>query len=332
MYESGLTGIFAGRFGNMENYCVHYTLNISLFYFHFWMMKKFSIKRRYMLAFTLLFLGEIFLYILLLAILNHFFTDYNQATVDELFGIDYKFVASAVYRSIFFIIVSTGYWFLRQYLNERKKTEEIERDRLQLIVKKEIAEKNLLLAQNAYLRAQVNPHFLFNSLAFIYRRIRKSDKLAGEVITSLTSLMRYSIEISHDTEMVFLTEEINHVYDFVNILKILKLDDFNFETKLECDLKDVKVIPFLLLTLTENMYKHGDLSDSDNFGLLAISLEKGVLRIETKNQISHKKKFISLKTGLSNLQKRITDCYGMNAVIASIESDGVFYVSISLPI
>lgn len=332
MYESGLTGIFAGRFGNMENYCVHYTLNISLFYFHYWMMRQFAIKRRYMLAFILLFLGEIFLYILLLATLNHFFTNYNQATVDKLFGIDYKFVASAVYRSIFFIIVSTGYWFLRQYLNERKKTEEIERDRLQLIVKKETAEKNLLLAQNAHLRMQVNPHFLFNTLAFIYRRIRKSDKLAGEVIMSLTSLMRYSIETSDDTEMVFLMQEINHVYDFVNILKTLKADDFNFETKLEGDLKDVKIIPILILTLIENMYKHGDLSNFDNCGLLTISLENGALRIETKNLISRKKKFISMKTGLSNLQKRIINCYGINALITYIESDGLFYVSISLPI
>ena len=332
MYEAGLTGIFAGRFGKAENYIVHYALNISLFYFHYWMMKKFASKHLYLLFFLLLILLEIVIYIPFLAALNHLFTDYNQSPITTFFGINRKFIASATYRSIFFIIVSTGYWFLRQYLNERKKAEEIEQDRLQQIVKKETAEKNLLLAQNAHLRAQVNPHFLFNVLTFVHRRIRKTDSIAGEVVISLTSLMRYAIETSQDTEMVLLSEEINQVRDLINILRILKGDEFNFKIEVDHNIGDVKLIPLLLLTVTENMYKHGDLSDINNCGVITISHSNNALIIGTKNLICEKKKSISFKTGLINLQKRIRDFYGMDAGMVSLEREGMFYLTISIPV
>ncbi|WP_379073528.1 sensor histidine kinase [Pedobacter vanadiisoli] len=332
MYEAGLTGIFAGRFGKAENYIVHYALNISLFYFHYWMMKKFASKHLYLLFFLLLILLEIAIYIPFLATLNHLFTDYNQSSIRTFFGINHKFIASATYRSIFFIIVSTGYWFLRQYLNERKKAEEIEQDRLQQIVKKETAEKNLLLAQNAHLRAQVNPHFLFNVLTFIHRRIRKSDKIAGEVVISLTSLMRYAIETSQNTEMVLLSEEISQVYDLVNILRVLKGDEFNIEIKVDHNISEIKLIPLLLLTVTENMYKHGDLSDVNNCGVLTIYQSNNTLTIESKNLICEKKKSLTLKTGLKNLRERIRDFYGTRAEIESLEHEGMFHLTISIPV
>jgi two-component system LytT family sensor kinase len=332
MYEAGLTGIFVGRFGKAENYIVHYALNISLFYFHYGMMKKFANKHLYLLIFAFLILLEILIYIPFLATLNHLFTDYNRSSIKTFFGINHKFIASATYRSIFFIIVSTGYWFLRQYLNERKKAQEIEQDRLQQIVKKETAEKNLLLAQNAHLRAQVNPHFLFNVLTFIHRRIRKTDSTAGEVVISLTSLMRYAIETSQDIEMVPLSEEINQVRDLINILRILKGDEFNFKIKVDHNIEEVKLIPLLLLTLTENMYKHGDLSDVNNCGVLTISRSNNILTIETKNLICENKKSISFKTGLKNLQTRIRDFYGMDAGMEFLEHDSIFYLKISIPL
>jgi len=332
MYESGLTGVFAGRFGKAENYIVHYTLNISLFYFHYWMMKKFAKRRFYILAVTLQIIVEILIYIPLLAILNHFFTDYNQASIKELFGINEKFIASAIYRSIFFIIVSTGYWFLRQYINERKKAEEIERDRLQQIVEKEIAEKNLLLAQNAYLRAQVNPHFLFNTLSFVHRRIRKSDSIAGDVIVALTSLMRYAVETSQDTEKVLLNEELTQVYDLISILKTLKGTEFNFQIEVESGFEHIMLIPLLLLTIVENMYKHGDLSNANNPGVLKIAILNNTLIITTKNLISKKKKSLSLGTGLTNLQKRLADHNGLNGNMSYKEIDNEFLVAIIIPI
>ncbi|RLJ72746.1 histidine kinase [Pedobacter alluvionis] len=332
LYESGLTGIFVGRFGKAENYIVHYLLNISLFYFHSRMMDTFAKVRFYILAVFCLIIVEITIYIPVLATLNHIFTEYNQSTPLSVLGIDKKFVGGAVYRSIFFIIVSTGYWFLRQYLKERKKAEELEWDRLQQILKKEIAERNFLIAKNAHLRAQVSPHLLFNTLTFIYRRVRRNDVLAGEAIISLTSLMRYSIEINYNSELVPLSEEVAQVRDLSKILKILKGDKFYFELNIEECVLEIKIIPLLLITLMENMYKHGDLSNPENYGKMNIFQKDDMICIQTKNIVSNETSTSSLKTGLNNLQARIFDYYGKNSGVTFGKFEGAFDVSIKIPV
>jgi len=331
LYESGLTGIFAGRFGKAENYIVHYLLNISLFYAHSCMMDVFAKGRFYFLKVVFLVGLEIALYVPVLATLNHLFTDYNQATATNSLGIDGKFIGGAVYRSIFFIIVSTGYWFLRQYLKQRKRASQLETDRLEQIVKRESAEKNLLIARNAHLRAQVSPHLLFNALTFIYRRVKKTDPLAGEAIISLTSLMRYSVESNYGMELVPLAEEVEQVKDLENILKILKGGEFYFRMDIDEAVLSLSAVPLILLTLMENMYKHGDLSDPGNYGEMSVSGLDGKIVFHTRNVISELSRPISMKTGLINLRNRLSDHYAAGAEMTYGAINGRFEVSIKIP-
>ena len=331
LYESALTGIFAGRFGKAENYIVHYLLNISLFYMHSRMMDVFAKGRVYFLKVPLLVAVEIALYVPLLAILNHFFTDYNQATATSALGIDKKFIGGAVYRSIFFIIVSTGYWFLRQYLSQRKTAAQLETDRLEQIVKREIAEKKLLIARNAHLRAQVSPHLLFNTLTFIYRRVKKTDALAGEAIISLTSLMRYSLESNYGTELVPLSEEVAQVRGLENMLKILKGGKFYFRMDIDDAVLTSSAVPLILLTLMENIYKHGDLSDPANYGEMKVFSHDGKIVFHTRNTISALTRPLSMKTGLVNLGSRLSDYYAGTAEMSYGAINGRFEVSIKIP-
>lgn len=332
LYESGLTGIFVGRFGKAENYIVHYLLNISLFYVHSMMMDVVAKGRFHFLKVFVLVAVEIALYVPILAALNHFFTDYNQTTATSLLGIDRKFIGGAVYRSIFFIIVSTGYWFLRQYLKQRKRAARLERDRLEQVVRRETAEKNLLIARNAHLRAQVSPHLLFNALTFIYRRVKKNDSLAGEAIISLTSLMRYSIESNYGMEVVPLAEEVAQVRDLENILKILNGGKFYFRMDIADEVLTFSTLPLILLTLMENMYKHGDLSDPSNCGEMCVFRDDGKVVFHTRNTVSELNRPVSMKTGLINLRNRLFDYYGKGAKMTYGVAEGKFEVFISIPV
>uniref|UniRef100_UPI002930BC98 sensor histidine kinase n=1 Tax=Pedobacter miscanthi TaxID=2259170 RepID=UPI002930BC98 len=237
----------------------------------------------------------------------------------------------AVYRSIFFIIVSTGYWFLRQYLSQRKRAVQLETDRLEQIVKREKAEKNLLIARNAHLRAQVSPHLLFNVLTFIYRRVKKNDALAGEAIISLTSLMRYSVENNFGTEFVSISEEVEQVRDLENILKILKGGGFYFRMNIEEAVLKLSTVPLILLTLMENMYKHGDLSDPGNYGEIDVFILDGKIVFRTENAISGLGRPLGLGTGLVNLRSRLLDYYAGAAEMSYGEMNGKFEVFIKIP-
>ncbi|RZJ46481.1 MAG: hypothetical protein EOO44_22755, partial [Flavobacterium sp.] len=149
VYESVLTGIFVQQFGEFENYIVHYSLNISLFYCHIYAMRKinFNFQLFDFLRFIPVVVLEILFYIPVLALLNRMFTKYNQPSDGLYLGINHLFIAGSIYRSIFFIMVSTGYWFILRFFSERKKLEILAKKHLNEVIVRERAEKNLALSK-----------------------------------------------------------------------------------------------------------------------------------------------------------------------------------------
>jgi len=333
-YEAGLTGIFIGRFGALENYLVHYSLNICLFYFHSFAMQKAvaANKRLIFLRVLCLIIIEIGTYIPVLALLNHFFTAYNQAIGSNYLGITLSFIGGAAYRSIFFILISSGYFFLRQYLSQRAKAGALERANLEEKVYHETVLKDLALAKNAYLRAQMNPHLFFNSLSFIHRRVRKTDKVAGDMIVTLSDMMRYAIESNHTQEMITLSEEVEQVENLISVLRIIHSDEFNLILEYKEKLLSTPIIPLVLITLVENMYKHGELSNMQAPGKIKIYQSENMLTIQSQNQVSKESKAPSLATGLQNLEKRLTDAYQNEVTVDWASRSGIFEVQIDFPL
>jgi len=333
-YEAGLTGIFVGRFGTFENYLVHYVLNISLFYAHAYLIKKVTSKNGRLKVFKILTLTlvETGIYITLLATLNHLFTSYNQPIGDNLLGITPKFLGGAVYRAIFFILFSTGYFFLLQYITEKRKATELEKEGLEKRVYHETVQKDLALAKNAYLRAQVNPHLFFNGLNFIHRRIKKTDAIAGDMVIALADMMRYAIDSNHTQELIPLKDEVVQLENLISIFKTIHNERFNLELIYDKHLLSQLIIPLLLITLLENMYKHGDLSSPDSPGKIEIYSDQKYITISSRNLSSYFTKAPSLGTGLLNLEKRLRDTYKENMVMNWHTESDRFILVIKLPI
>jgi two-component system, LytTR family, sensor kinase len=104
-----------------------------------------------------------------------------------------------------------------------------------------------------YLRAQLNPHFLFNTLNSIYSLSLQQSEKTPEVVIKLADLMRYLIYECNE-EKISLEKEIDFIRNYIDIEKIRHKADIRFVV--EGDIKGVMVEPFLFISFIENGFKH----------------------------------------------------------------------------
>jgi LytS/YehU family sensor histidine kinase len=135
--------------------------------------------------------------------------------------------------------LAVGVYFSKKALDEKELLINLEKDNTSFKLK--------------YLRSQLNPHFLFNTLNSIYSlSIQKSDQ-APEVIVKLADLMRYMIYDCND-DKVPLNKEIEFIENYIAIEKIRHKADVRFSV--EGETEDIMIEPFLFISFIENGFKH----------------------------------------------------------------------------
>jgi LytS/YehU family sensor histidine kinase len=122
--------------------------------------------------------------------------------------------------------------------------------------KKKLLENEKLIAELNYLKAQINPHFLFNTLHNLNYLVYSGSARATEVIIRLSNIMRYMI-YDANKEKVLLKKEIAYMRDYIHLESIRLNQQFtiNFDCHGEND--SVEIAPLIMLTFLENAFKHG---------------------------------------------------------------------------
>ena len=309
-YEIVLVGLYVGHFGHPVRYMVNYSINIGLFYFHAAVVLRIGLKRgkANLYSIPLLFILEIALYVGSFFCVHWLLQRYTDMVQDSVIKLDRQFVLSQVFRAGYFILFSTGYYFLENFLTQRKRAAELEKTRLENLV--QIAQ-----SENAYLRAQINPHFLFNTLDFIYHNAREAAPVAAESISALSDLMRHAVESNFDRSFVRLGEEIQQVESLINIHQLREDHSLNIRFFYDEDVMGLEIIPLVLITFVENIFKHGNLKDRAFPARIDISMDGKDLVIGIVNLISRKKFGNSLGSGMENVRKRLAYTYGEKAVL-----------------
>ncbi len=227
---------------------------------------------------------------------------------------------------------ATGYYFLSNYIKERRHAEDLEKERLNIIIKQENTEKELFKAQNAFLKAQINPHFLFNTLNFIYNKVSKSSPEAAEAVISLSEMMRYAITSDDKGGTIILQDEMEQVKNLVNLFKLRRNQPLYLSVEFEERAKYIQFIPLVLLTLTENIFKHGQLDDANHEATLQVYIDDETLFFETHN-LSQPQKSNRAHTGLANIKDRLIYAYGNEVIFEyATRSDGYFTLKIGVPL
>jgi two-component system LytT family sensor kinase len=201
-----------------------------------------------------------------------------------------------------FFILSIAY--VTNLRDIRKKHRVLEQQKLQLEVEKAQAELK-------FLKSQINPHFLHNTLnSFYARSLPLSQELAGGILT-LSEMMRYALGETHTTDgKVLLKDEIEHLRNLVNIHQFRFRNHLNVELDVRGDLNGALIIPFVLITLVENIFKHGDLSSADHATRIKIEVKNGSLCFRSTNKKKSGPRELSTGIGLDNIKKRLDLSYG----------------------
>ncbi|TWI95972.1 histidine kinase [Mucilaginibacter frigoritolerans] len=291
------------------------TLNLALFYFNaLYLIPRFISIQRY----GTYFLWVISLYVMVVglnAVLDHFYAISLLSTEKEPLLSE---VIINVESKLFVLSLSLGYGLTKQWLKE-----EIIRQRL-------IKEK--LTAELKYLRGQINPHFLFNTLNMAYSSaIKSGDNVTADIVEKLSGLMRYVLYESNSEE-VLLESEINYVNSFIN-LQIQRLSPelvSQVKYQLNGEWANYKIAPIILIPFIENVFKHGIILSKKSDVSIIINLDANVLILETKNKITTVADKPSPGIGLKNAGERLQLLYSNRHTLSISNDNDIFYVKLAI--
>jgi two-component system, LytTR family, sensor kinase len=207
-------------------------------------------------------------------------------------GVEYHFPYS---------IMSVFFFGVIKYTYDYRKLKEATQ---QLRIEKQEAELN-------YLKAQTNPHFLFNTLNNIYSLARDKSELAPESILRLSKILRFML-YEAGGEYVSIEQELKIIDDYVALEK-LRYDD-TLHVHVNYDIEDMKqpVPPLLLIPLIENAFKHGASETRHQpFVDIYLSVRQQNLECVVKNSIEHgsQEPHVKESIGLSNLRRQLELLY-----------------------
>ena len=228
------------------------------------------------------------------------------------------FVTIAVYLVV---ILVSAFKLLKLNLKHAEKTKKLETKILETQLKLKEQELN-------YLKMQIHPHFLFNTLNTMYGFALKQANETPEMILKLSNLLDYLL-YQVDKPFVLLTTEINHIKDYIELEKLRFNDTLHIDFKYENILESIKVPPMLLLPFIENSFKHGSL----NNGILSIKIyliySNKNLFFNIENDFT-KPEISSNGIGLENIKKRLDLLYKENYTLTIDATDSVFKVNLKL--
>lgn len=168
-------------------------------------------------------------------------------------------------------------------------------------LEKEQYKKDAIQAQLNGLRAQVNPHFLFNSLNSLVYLIPEDQDKAVLFVQKLSNVYRYILE-TRDTELIPLREELRFLEAFRFLLQVRFEENLEVVLDIEEDRLDHLILPLALQLLLENAIKHNIISDAQP---LQIRLSIQYDMLEMRNNLQRKKAVMeSTGTGLENVRRR----------------------------
>lgn len=207
------------------------------------------------------------------------------------------------------------------------------RDQLRLQMRQSRLEKEKLQLEMDFMKAQIHPHFLFNTLNNIYSLIthHESDKSA-EMVAGLSSLLRYAL-YDGKTEFILLGKEIGMLKDFIE-LEAVRSDDTRLVLNLPSEEPSYKIPPFLLLPLVENAFKHGVNSQlHESCVSIDLQISDGELILQVQNSFNPEfRKENSGGLGLANLKKRLDYYYENRYKLHISEDENIFTASLKIPL
>lgn len=294
---------------------VYFVFNASSFYFiAYYLFPKYLYSRKY-LKFASSFLSTILVFSFLLSVCLYFlFRQYSKNFADnKLF----------VFLIAFFSIIT----FVGILCAVKLVAEKIRGDRAAQRVESERIESEL-----QYLRAQVNPHFLFNAINSVYFLIKKDADAAAATLIKLSDLLRFQLYDCSD-EKIAIEKEVEYLNNFVALEKIRKGDKIKVDLMASTELQGFQVAPFMLIPFLENAFKYvSGFSSSENKIIIKLWREDNRFHAHFFNTTDNLIRSEVGGIGHKNVKRRLELIYPNKHQLEILEKPGTYKVMLSLDI
>ena len=186
-------------------------------------------------------------------------------------------------------------------------------------------------AELKFLKAQVNPHFLFNALNNAYTLAYTGSQKAAPVILKLSEMMRYMLYDSQ-AERVSLDKELSYLKNYIELQQLKKSTRQNIHFEVASSTNTIQIPPLLFIPFFENAFKHGNIEDIEH-GWVKSTLKTSRMAIDftISNSFNpHKRKDSVGGIGLENIQQRLKLLYPQKHQLQITKHDQVFSVTLHI--
>ncbi len=222
------------------------------------------------------------------------------------------YVLDNIYFALIYIILGSTFYLLDIQVQQQKE-------------KSELLQKSRE-AELQFLRSQINPHFLFNTLNNIHALVyEKSDQAPGAVL-QLSELMRYILYEKKDK--VPLDKEWDYIQHFIALQQLRFEKPVEMDIIREGDSSHILIPPYLFIPFFENAFKHGDFKKDPLQASLVCNQKQVSLKI--RNKIAHIEKDKTGGIGLENVQKRLNLLYPNQHELIIDQSNNYFTATLNI--
>jgi len=280
------------------DYAVFGAVNVAVFYINYiFLIPELIKKRKQYLWFIVCFILLIAVSVGIKVAVAKFYPEYvlQYKADDKIQHIPLaSYIISVVFIAGFFLVSSSVIKFAVDWFSNERIQRNLE------------SEKKDMELQ--FLKSQLNPHFLFNSLNNIYSlAYQKSDKTA-DAILKLSEIMRYMIYESNDS-WVSLNKEVEYVESYVELQKLRFKDGASVEISINGVIDGQQIVPLILISFVENAFKHGVANDPSDPIKINIIANQKILHFSVTNKKNTTNKDAIGGVGLNNVERRLQLLY-----------------------
>ena len=187
-----------------------------------------------------------------------------------------------------------------------------------------------IVSELANLKAQINPHFLFNTLNGIYGlALTKSDKTA-DYLSKLSSMMRYSLSET-STEKVPLEDEINYIKNYIDLQKIRLTETTSVNFNVIGQINSQQIPPLLFINFIENSFKYGVSNEVQTEIQIHLAVEENAISMYIKNdKVNQNAVSSSYEMGLKNVKRRLNLIFGNDYSLEFQNKEKTFEVNLKI--
>jgi two-component system LytT family sensor kinase len=209
--------------------------------------------------------------------------------------------------------------FLAYFIHVDKQNEQVK-----------LLKEQQLISELTYLKAQLQPHFFFNTLNNIYSLALKQDNNTALLVAKLSEMMRYILYQS-DQKTVLLKDEIAFIRNYVEIEHMRYRSAITINLDIQGVDEKSTISPLLLLPFIENAFKHGVVEEvNTGFVIIVICKSEDELMMEVSNSIALTKETKIGGIGLANVEKRLEILYPNRYQLVRQNDGKIYQVSLTL--